>query len=287
MISVVIITRDRTADLLKAINSCLVQTYKDVEYIIVDNASEQRSDSCLDSLFLGAEIKNYRYLYSEQNLGVAEGRNLGFSLAKGAICFFLDDDAVIADVNVFDKAIRLLENDDALVALACNINQPSDKKHLVSPYLNDSSKYVLTYRGGGHFIKKSFWEGEQELYPKGFLFGSEEMYTALFIYKKNKRIGYDESLVVDHFPNPIHRKNGDERKLDIILNIFIARWHFYPNKQRAILFIIFVCHLAKNRIFNIFNVMEKFQQRYEEKNNQMTSMEYKRYAEVVPFLLRY
>ena len=85
MISVIIITRDRMTDLLKAIDSCLMQNYKDVEYIIIDNASTHRIDSCIDSFFLEMNIEKYKYLYFEQNLGVAEGRNVGFSLAQGTV----------------------------------------------------------------------------------------------------------------------------------------------------------------------------------------------------------
>lgn len=88
LVSVVIPTFNRSAVIIRAINSVFNQTFKDYELIIVDDGS---SDDTYESLKLFIDTKKIKY-FRQNNLGVSAARNLGVKNANGQFVAFLDSD---------------------------------------------------------------------------------------------------------------------------------------------------------------------------------------------------
>ena len=88
LVSAIITTHNRLDNLKKAINSVLNQTYKNIEIIVVDDAS---SDGTYEYC---SKIKQIKYLRIEKDdsKGGNYARNLGIQNAKGDYIAFLDDD---------------------------------------------------------------------------------------------------------------------------------------------------------------------------------------------------
>ena len=74
----------------KCINSVKVQTYRDWECIIVDDASTDGSAELLDNLTRGDN--RFVLVLKKRNAGVSAARNAGIKAAKGESIFFLDGD---------------------------------------------------------------------------------------------------------------------------------------------------------------------------------------------------
>lgn len=89
MISVVIPTYNRAGTLKRAVDSVLAQSYRDIELIIVDDASNDQTSEYLAELQSTVEIK---VLYNSKNLGVSACRNRGIEIARGEWIAFLDSD---------------------------------------------------------------------------------------------------------------------------------------------------------------------------------------------------
>lgn len=88
LISVVIPTYNRAADLKRAISSVINQTYSNWEIIVVDNSSTDNTKQVLQS-FQNPKIR----VYEINNEGIiARSRNLGLMNAKGEYIAFLDSD---------------------------------------------------------------------------------------------------------------------------------------------------------------------------------------------------
>lgn len=94
MVSVIIPTFKRSDYLIRAIESALNQSYKDIEVIIVD-------DNDGDNEFREATLRNVQlyiannkviYLKHEVNRGAPAARNTGLQNAQGEYIAFLDDD---------------------------------------------------------------------------------------------------------------------------------------------------------------------------------------------------
>lgn len=88
MISIIMPTYNRAYIIEQAIESILVQTYKDWELIIVDDASTDTTEQVV-SKYLCSKI---RYYVNNENKGANYSRNFGADCAKGEVLTFLDSD---------------------------------------------------------------------------------------------------------------------------------------------------------------------------------------------------
>jgi len=86
-VSVIIPTYNRAAQVRKAIESVLAQTFSDLEVIVVDDGSSDGTGQILGEIF-GDRI---RY-YAQTNQGVSAARNKGIAEARGEWIAFLDSD---------------------------------------------------------------------------------------------------------------------------------------------------------------------------------------------------
>jgi glycosyltransferase involved in cell wall biosynthesis len=86
-VSVIIPTYNRADKVCRAISSIIDQTYKDIEIIVIDDASTDTTIKRLDEF--GSQIKIIRH---EKNMGVSAARNSGIRTAKGEYIALLDSD---------------------------------------------------------------------------------------------------------------------------------------------------------------------------------------------------
>lgn len=74
-----------------AVKSCLEQTHKEIEVIIVDDASTDTTGQYLDWLAKQGD-KRIRIIHNSKNMGRSESRNIGNYAATGDILLVLDAD---------------------------------------------------------------------------------------------------------------------------------------------------------------------------------------------------
>lgn len=124
LVSVVLVTRNRAKEVLKAITSIYQQNYQPKEVILVDNASLDNTSEIIKKKYPKIKI-----LISKVNRGAAGGRNLGLASAKGEFVLFMDDDA-LADKCMISELIKVIEQDSRI-----GIVQPKiydlDRKHIL------------------------------------------------------------------------------------------------------------------------------------------------------------
>ena len=103
LVSVIIPTYNRLAYICKAIESVLVQTYKNYEIIVVDDGSTTNVKQVLE-----AYMNKIKYLYQE-NRGLAAARNKGVKNSCGKYLAFLDDDDLF-EPRKLEIQVPILEN---------------------------------------------------------------------------------------------------------------------------------------------------------------------------------
>ena len=104
LLSIVIPTYNRSEMLKEAINSIVMQTYKNYEIIIIDDCSTDDTEQMLGNIF--GELKAIRYTKVPNSKDAGKNRNVGYNLAQGEYIVFLDDDDFYIDKNFFMKAIN-------------------------------------------------------------------------------------------------------------------------------------------------------------------------------------
>ncbi|GEM_PF-3002884 len=106
LVSFLVATYNRSDLLRQAIESILVQTYANIEIIVIDDASTDDTEGMLGSRFKG-RIKYYK---NSTNRGVAYSRNIGLKNAAGEFIGLLDSDDIILDPGYVATAVSTLVN---------------------------------------------------------------------------------------------------------------------------------------------------------------------------------
>lgn len=119
-ISIIISTYNRANYLKEAINSVLMQNYKNIEIIVIDDCSNDNTKETVES-FSSDKIFYHR---NEVNKGCGISRKNGLEkYATGDYIIFLDDDDKFIDPNYFTKGIKLYKKhkDLSIVCGGCQV----------------------------------------------------------------------------------------------------------------------------------------------------------------------
>lgn len=163
------------AYLEETIKSVLGQSYTDIEYIIVDGLSEDRTPEIID-----AYRSRISHIIAEADHSMYEAINRGIKAATGDFLLVLNSDDCLADKNVIHQVVRFVEKHPGCLAYYGNILKREgermskrrvfqiDRKHLLYtkhstlvPHpalfvnriqsLNKIGVYDLTYRYASDF----------------------------------------------------------------------------------------------------------------------------------------
>lgn len=104
LVSIVTINYNQVDYTLQFLESLRHTQYKNLEIIVVDNASKQNPEPVIRERYPEAKV-----IVSSENLGFAGGNNLGIKAATGKYLCFLNNDTEV-DANTFGPLVRLFEN---------------------------------------------------------------------------------------------------------------------------------------------------------------------------------
>lgn len=105
-VSVITPTYNRAPTLSETIESVLSQDYKDFEYIIVDDASTDNTESIISDY----DDDRLVYIRLPENKGANVARNIGIKKSDGEVILFLDSD----DIFTQDKLQKVVDEMEAL-----------------------------------------------------------------------------------------------------------------------------------------------------------------------------
>lgn len=109
-ITVITVSYNAALTIEESILSVIKQTYRNIEYIIIDGNS---NDGTVD--IIKKYAKNIAYWVSEPDSGIYDAMNKGLSVATGHYVYFLGADDVIADNGVFSRIASEMENDTSII----------------------------------------------------------------------------------------------------------------------------------------------------------------------------
>ena len=113
MVSVIMPAYNVAKTIMPSIESVTAQTYENWELIVIDDGS---SDGTPELVRRISELDfRVRYYQNEDNLGVAETRNRGMSLARGEWIAFLDSDDLWRD-DKLEKQMQFVSETGAVIS---------------------------------------------------------------------------------------------------------------------------------------------------------------------------
>lgn len=141
-ISIITVVRNGIPFIEQTIKSVLSQSYKDIEYIVIDGAS---TDGTIDLLgqyiFAGAKLK----FLSEPDKGISDAFNKGISLARGDYLLFLNSDDSLANHTVIQEVVtQIIENNcPTFIYGDCNILDRESNQILYRDIVTDFPGSIL------------------------------------------------------------------------------------------------------------------------------------------------
>ncbi|PGS52658.1 glycosyltransferase family 2 protein [Bacillus sp. AFS041924] len=108
----------------ETIKSVLNQTYENIEVILVNDGSTDKSASICEAF---SKIDSRIQVHHIQNSGPGNARNLGLSLAKGDYIQFVDSDDLI-EANMVEQLLNCMISENAEVVI-CGLKRRNPVKH--------------------------------------------------------------------------------------------------------------------------------------------------------------
>lgn len=143
LVTVNILSFNRKNELRNTLQKVYEQSYKNIEVIVVDNASHDGSADMVDNEFPLVQV-----IKLKNNIGIA-GWNEGFKIAKGEFILVLDDDSY-PESNALCNALNFMnKNSEFGIAAFTILNHYTDKNE--TEHLLGKTNYFI---GCGALIRK-------------------------------------------------------------------------------------------------------------------------------------
>ena len=215
-VDIIILDWNRPEHTIIAIKSALAQRGVARKVWLVDQGSTPENREKL-AAFCEAQ-RDVHVHWLEQNVGVAAGRNIATRLGGAAYVVSLDNDAVFEDEYCVSRAVRRLEREPELGALAFRIldaQTRSDESYWDYPAALRNSELpnfaVTRFLGGGHVLRRKAFEAAG-CYDERLFFGGEERDVAWRMIGLGYRLRLDRDLTVVHRSISTSKISWDDRR---------------------------------------------------------------------------
>lgn len=176
-VSIITVVFNNSSTIRMAIDSVLNQTYKNIEYIVVDGASTDGTVDIIKSY--GTQISKF---ISEPDKGIYNAMNKGVRLASGDFVGILNADDCLYSNDVIQSMVNRI--DDTIDAVYGDVEFFSDKD------LSRSVRYYSSKKFNIERFKYGFMPAHPSFYVR-------KKYFDLFgCYKEDYRIASDFDLLI-------------------------------------------------------------------------------------------
>lgn len=108
LVSVIVPVYNVEPWLNKCIDSLIAQSYKNIEILLINDGSTDKSANiCAEYLNKSSIIR----VFNNENRGLSYSRNFGIKNCKGKYIMFVDSDDFIRDVNIVEKFVKIFEEE--------------------------------------------------------------------------------------------------------------------------------------------------------------------------------
>lgn len=221
MVSVIILSYNTKDITLRCLKHLLASQGIDLEVIVVDNASSDRSADSISKKF-----PNIKLVRNITNMGFAVANNQQMEMSKGEVFLLLNSDCFVQPNTIIECVKRLdmydvigckLLNSDGTIQSSWGYfpslwrifllmtfvdNFPILRKFVHSIHVRDTSRYINSQRvdwvtGAYTLLKKEVFNKVGGIDEKYFMYG-EEMEWMYRISKAGYKIGYVADAVATH-----------------------------------------------------------------------------------------
>jgi len=221
LVSVLIITRNRSEELFDTISNIQQQSYANIELIVLENGSD--SQVVEHNKRRIQEYGNIHYVVLSENKGVSGGRNVALSQARGKYIVEVDDDAIFEYVDSIEKVVEFFERHPLVGIQAFKITNFFSKQIVPQEYpFRDKNRDPLLpgpctwFIGAGHAFRRDMI-GAIGTYRDFFPWGSEEQDLSMRALENDFEIYYNPRISILHKKSPKARIRNQSEFASIAL----------------------------------------------------------------------
>ena len=185
-ISIITVCKNAEKTIEKTINSVISQTYKNIEYIIIDGKSSDGTISIINKY-----INKISYFISEPDHGIYNAMNKGILKANGDYCFFINSDDYLYDNRILEK-IFCIDYDYDIIYGDILVNYGYNRRLKLKKSPKKTSYYFLYNNSISHpaqFIKRSLFI-RHGLYDETYKLAGDYEFQIRVIVKYNAKTCY-------------------------------------------------------------------------------------------------
>lgn len=200
-ITVITPTWNQAAYIKDTIDSVINQTHKDIEYIIVDNMSDDGTREIVEEYV----SKDNRIVYiREADHGQAEAINKGIKAASGDIVCWLNSDDFFYDNLVLEKVNSLFDNNQD-VGIIAGDGWYCDKEKKPTVYNNSDRN------DKGDLIKRWYYIVQPSVFWRRNDMLLDEQYHYVFDWKFFAGMFSEKKVLYSHEPYSVYRMYEDNK----------------------------------------------------------------------------
>ncbi|EKQ1038354.1 glycosyltransferase family 2 protein [Campylobacter jejuni] len=263
-ISIILPTFNVEKYIARAIESCINQTFKDIEIIVVDDCGSDKSIDIAKEY--AKKDERIKIIHNEKNLGLLRARYEGVKAANSLYIMFLDPDDYL-ELEACEEVSKYLDQNNDLICFNYNTLDTTLKKNIffinnnynIDEYLKFLAKQIINsniYNWGiwtKVFQKQKYLKTFEKINENPKITMAEDALLLTLYYLECKRIVTLEQCLINYNMQNIssstnERKNFDKMKFFIEnLNFVIHKLNLYSNALNSIYFLLcqyFICELS-------------------------------------------
>jgi GT2 family glycosyltransferase len=155
-VSIIVVNFNGKKLLKPCLKSLLTTNYPNFEIIVVDNASTDGSVESIKKLY--GSYPYVKIVENRENLGHAEGCNIGARVAKGRYLVFLDSDTELKAEDWLWELVKVMESDESIGLAQAKVVLAKDKRRLdyVCTAIDALGTWAATYGLKEDELKENF-----------------------------------------------------------------------------------------------------------------------------------
>lgn len=244
----------------RCIKSILNQTYNNLEIILVNDGS---TDKSLDICDFFAKVDSRISLISKINGGVASARNKGLEIASGEYIGFVDSDDHI-DKYMYEKMVReamIKEADIIECGYLTSDEEDNNKKHyqlnnqVIEGNYNCCYSYLKNENTTNFNVNKLYKSTiVNELRYPNYKYSEDYWFNSIAFFNCEKKVTIQDTLYV-YVQNPdsaVNKQFNIKNKMDVFRaaeDIYTFYEYRYPQLQSLIA--LYICKYVMNYFYEI------------------------------------
>ncbi|HBK6304372.1 TPA: glycosyltransferase family 2 protein, partial [Campylobacter jejuni] len=262
-ISIILPTYNVEQYIARAIESCINQTFKDIEIIVVDDCGNDNSINIAKEY--SKKDKRIKIIHNEKNLGLLRARYEGVKVANSPYIMFLDPDDYL-ELEACEEVSKYLDENNDLICFNYNALNTTLKKNIffvnnnysLEEYLIFLAEQIVNFKikqwyiWSKVFLRQKYLKTFEKINENPKLTMAEDALFLTLYYLECKRIVTLEQCLINYNMQNISSSTKEIKNFDKMqffienLNFVIHKLNLYSNALNSIYFLL--CQYFTNEL---------------------------------------